>query len=61
MLSFKFLGCKNPDHPNRHVNGKHLSDSEETVAFLSEFKQKIIIIQRSRQDSNLRGVTPIDF
>ena len=40
MLSSKFLGCKNPDHSNRHVNGKHLSDSEQTFGLLSEFKQK---------------------
>ena len=34
MLSSKFLGCKNPDHSNRHVNGKHLSDSEQTFGLL---------------------------
>ena len=34
MLSSKFLSCKNPDHSHSHVNGKHLSESEETCGLV---------------------------
>ena len=40
MFSSQFLGSKNQNHSKGHVNGKHLSDSEETCGLLIPIQTK---------------------